>query len=61
MLIDVPDEYIPLIVRALETQYAYTKAKQADDIRYQEAADLFKEENCQRGICGAGRKSAERE
>lgn len=42
MKIDIPDESVPLIVRALETQYAYTRAKQADDPRYPDAADLFK-------------------
>ena len=42
MKIDLPDEYLPLVITALENQYAYTRAKQADDIRYQEAADWFK-------------------
>jgi hypothetical protein len=40
--IDLPDEYVQLIITALETQYAYTRAKQADDARYQEATDWFK-------------------
>jgi hypothetical protein len=40
--IDLPDEYLPPVITALENQYAYTRAKQADDTRYQEAADWFK-------------------
>ena len=42
MKLDVPDEYIPLIVTALEHYNAYARAVQRDDLRYQEAADLFK-------------------
>jgi hypothetical protein len=42
---DLPDEYLPLVIlviNALEHYYAFTRAKQADDARYQEAADWFK-------------------
>jgi hypothetical protein len=42
MKLDIPDDYISLIVRSLEHYHAYTKAKQADNHRYQEAADFFK-------------------
>ena len=42
MKLDVPDEYAPLIVTALEHYYAFTKAVQRDDSRYQEAADWFR-------------------
>lgn len=42
MKIDIPDDYVRLIVRALETQYAYTGAKGSDDHRHQDAAELFK-------------------
>jgi len=40
--IDLPDEYVPLVINALEHYYAFTRAKQADDSRYQQAADWFK-------------------
>jgi hypothetical protein len=45
MKIDVPDDYVPLIVRSLEHYHAYTKAKQAEDHRYQDAADFFKKKS----------------
>jgi hypothetical protein len=40
--IDLPDEYVPLVINALEHYYAFTRAKQSDDARYQQAADWFK-------------------
>jgi len=40
--IDLPDEYVPLVINSLEHYYAFTRAKQADDGRYQQAADWFK-------------------
>lgn len=42
MKLDVPDEYLPLIVTALEHYSAYARAVQREDSRYQEAADWFK-------------------
>jgi hypothetical protein len=42
MKLDIPDDYVPLIVRALETQSAYMKATNRDDSRYQEIAEMFK-------------------
>ena len=42
MKIDIPDEYVPLIVTALEHYHAYTRAAQRENSRYQEAADFFK-------------------
>ena len=38
MRMNVPDEYVPLIVKGLEHYYAYTRAVQRDDSRYQQAA-----------------------
>jgi hypothetical protein len=40
--IDLPDEYVPLVIESLEHFYAFTRAKQNEDRRYQEAADWFK-------------------
>lgn len=42
MKIDLPEEYVPLVIEALEHYYAYTRAKQHEDVRYQDAADWFK-------------------
>jgi hypothetical protein len=42
MKLDISDEYVPLIVTALEHYAAYARAVQREDARYQEAADLFK-------------------
>jgi len=42
MTVNVPDEYIPLNMTALEHQHAYTRASQREDARYLEAADWFK-------------------
>ena len=42
MKLNIPDEHIPLVIHALEHYYAYTRAVQRDDSRYQRVADLFK-------------------
>ena len=42
MRLDVPDDYVPLLITAWEHHYAYTKAVQREDARYQQAADWFK-------------------
>lgn len=42
MKIDLPEEYVPLVIDALAHCYAYTRAKQHEDVRYQDAADWFK-------------------
>jgi hypothetical protein len=42
MKLDIPDEYVPLVVTALEHYHAYTRAIQREDAHYQEAADWFK-------------------
>jgi hypothetical protein len=39
MKLDIGDEQIPLLIRALEHYYAYTRAVQREDSRYQQAAD----------------------
>ena len=41
---NIPDEYVPLIVKGLEHYYAYTRAVQRDDARYQKAAAWFQGE-----------------
>ena len=43
MRLNVPNEYLPLIVKSLEQYYAYTRAVNRDDSRYQQAADWFKQ------------------
>lgn len=42
MKLEIPDEHIPLLIRALEHYYAYMRAVQRDDSRYQQVADFFK-------------------
>jgi hypothetical protein len=42
MKLDMPDEYLPLVVTALEHYYAYTRAVQRENARYQEAPNWFK-------------------
>jgi hypothetical protein len=42
MKLDVPDDYVPLLITALEQYYAYTRAVKRDDSRYQQAADWFR-------------------
>jgi len=44
MKMNIPDEYLPLIVKGLEHYYAYTRAVQRDDSRYQKAAEWFQSE-----------------
>ena len=41
---NVPNEYVPLIVKGLEHYYAYTRAVQRDDSRYPQAADWLQGE-----------------
>jgi hypothetical protein len=41
MKLDVPDDYVPLLITALEHHYAYTKAVLREDTRYRQAADWF--------------------
>ena len=42
MKLEIPDEYVPLVVTALEHYHAYTRTIQREDARYQQAADGFK-------------------
>ena len=42
MKLDLPDEHLPLVICALEHYYAYTRAVQRDDSRYQQAAEYFR-------------------
>jgi hypothetical protein len=41
MKLDIPDDYIPLLITALEQYYAYTRAVQREDTRYLQAANWF--------------------
>jgi chromatin segregation and condensation protein Rec8/ScpA/Scc1 (kleisin family) len=41
MKLDIPDDYFPLLITALEQYYAYTKAVRREDSRDQQAADWF--------------------
>ena len=41
MKLEIPDDYVPLLITALEQYYAYTRAVKREDTRYQQAADWF--------------------
>ena len=41
MKLDIPNDYVPLLITALEQYYAYTRAVRREDTRYQQAADWF--------------------
>ena len=41
MKLDIPDDYLPLLITVLEQYYAYTRAVRREDARYQQAADWF--------------------
>ena len=43
MTIDVPDEYLPLILKALDNQHTAGQVLNRADDRYREAAKLFRE------------------
>jgi hypothetical protein len=45
MKTDLSDEEVKLIVEALEHIYAYTRATQRDDKRYQELANKLKKKS----------------
>jgi len=38
----MPDEYTPLVITALEHYYAYTRAVQREDKRYEQVLEFFK-------------------
>ena len=40
--LNVPDEYLPLIITALEHHHASMRAIQREDAHYEQAADWFK-------------------
>jgi hypothetical protein len=42
MKLDVPDDYVPLLIKALEHHYAFTRAVLREDVRFQQVADWFK-------------------
>jgi hypothetical protein len=41
--IDLPDEYIPLVVTALDHYFAYTVAARREDAKYRAASDFFRQ------------------
>ena len=42
MKLDIPDDELELIIKALDQYHAYTVARNAEDKRYQDLADLLK-------------------
>jgi hypothetical protein len=43
MTIEVPDEYLPLIIKALDNQYVASQALNRQDDRYRDISRLFKD------------------
>ena len=43
MTIDVPNEYVPLIIKALDNQHTAGQVLNRADDRYRDAAKLFRE------------------
>jgi hypothetical protein len=48
MTLDIPDDELDLIIKALEHYHAYTVAKNAEDRRYRELADRLKRKPTER-------------
>ncbi len=42
MHLEIPDEDLDLIIKALEHYYAYTVSRKAEDARYRDLADRLK-------------------
>jgi len=48
MTLDIPDDELELIIKALEQYHAYTVAKNAEDTRYRDLADRLKRKPTER-------------
>jgi hypothetical protein len=48
MKLDIPDEDLELIIKALDHYHAYTVARNAEDKRYQDLADRLKSKPTER-------------
>jgi len=48
MKLDIPDEDLQLIVKALDHYHAYTVARNAEDKRYQDLSDRLKRKPSER-------------
>jgi hypothetical protein len=43
MIIEVPDEYLPLVIKALDNQHVASQALNRQDDRYRDISRLFKD------------------
>jgi hypothetical protein len=48
MTLDIPDDDLDLIIKALDHYHAYTVARSAEDKRYQDLADRLKRKPTER-------------
>ncbi len=48
MKLDIPDDELDLIIKALDHYHAYTVARNAEDKRYQDLADRLKRKPTER-------------
>ena len=54
MKLDIPDEELDLIIKALDHYHAYTVARNAEDKRFLDLADRLKRKPAERaGLAGA--------
>jgi hypothetical protein len=48
MILDIADDELELVIKALEQYHAYTVAKNAEDTRYRDLADRLKRKPTER-------------
>jgi hypothetical protein len=60
MKLDLPDDDLDLIIKALDHYHAYTVARNAEDARYRDLADRLKRKPTDRESAPQPAKSAKR-
>ena len=63
MKLEIPDEDVDLVIRALEHYYAYTVARKAEDGRYRDLAKRLKRKPAEKAngsVARAGKESKRR-
>ena len=61
MKLDIPDDELELIIKALDHYHAYTVARNAEDTRYRDLADRLKRKPTEREPATLPAKSAKRQ
>jgi hypothetical protein len=60
MKLDIPDDDLDLIIKALDHYHAYTVARNAEDRRYRDLADRLKRKPTEREPASQPAKNAKR-